>query len=75
MLDCKGMLHPTSDIKVSSEAIEKFLKEAMAFFIWVFEQLQKLRPVEKLNWNVKPSDELQRMDKILAEIKQNKIWL
>jgi hypothetical protein len=41
----------------------------MDFFIWVFEQLQKLQPVEKLNWNIKPADELQRIEKILAKIK------
>jgi hypothetical protein len=65
----KGLLcHPRSEIDLSQESIKQFLQETMTFFVWVFEQLQQLQPVAKLNWKINAAVELKRLDKILSKI-------
>jgi hypothetical protein len=60
--------HPKSDIKIERVCIRNLLKRMVEFFIWVFEKLQQVQPVEKLNWKVNPSAEVQRLEKILGRI-------
>jgi hypothetical protein len=60
--------HPKSDIDVSQESIKQFLINTTGFFIWVFEQLQQIQPVDKLNWKINATAEFERLDKILSKI-------
>jgi len=60
--------HPKSDIDVSQESIKQFLIGTTEFFMWVFEHLQRLQPVEKLNWKINPPNEMQKLEKILSRI-------